>query len=74
MFFQDSGFYEHGVRSDKLTPFDCENEENHSDEAVPKKEIQRRFEMEQDFIPTFYEEEQKPIDKLQDLVSFALQE
>lgn len=58
----------------KLIPIDYEGEENHSDEAVPEKEIARRFVIEQDFIPIFHEEEQKPIDKLQDLVSFALQE
>ena len=58
----------------KLTPIDHEGEENHSDEGVPEKEIPRRFVIEQEFIPIFHEEEQKPIDKLQDLVSFALRE
>ena len=58
----------------KLTPIDYEGEENHSDETVPEKEIPRRFVIEQEFIPIFHEEEQKPIDKLQDLVSFALRE
>ena len=58
----------------KLMPIDYEGEENHSDEAVPEKEIPRKVVIEKDFIPIFQEEEQKPIDKLQDLVSFALQE
>ena len=57
----------------KLTPIDHEGAKNHCDEAVPEKEIPRRFVIEQEFIPIFHEE-QKPIDKLQDLVSFALQE
>ena len=43
-------------------------------EAVPEKEIPRKVVIEKDFIPIFQEEEQKPIEKLQDLVSFALQE
>ena len=58
----------------KLTPIDYEGEKNYSEEAVPEKEIPRRFVIEQDFIPIFHEDEHKPIDKLQDLVSFALQD
>ena len=51
----------------KLTPIYHEGEENHPDQAVPEKEIPRRFVIEQNFIPIFHEEEQKPIDKLQDV-------